>query len=397
VRGSLLVAVPGAVIACGGGPTVAARAPLPGAAGFALAADPTPDALVPAADPGADRRPMHRLRHRCEDRRFPSLAGAWLLGCDGLGRVAWAEGLPDGPQVEISEPSGRIGAAGGALYAHAPTPHTWRLPDPSPAEAGAWGLAVPIASPAFDGAHVALALDGRIAAFGVGDRVQLSWEAAPRPWFPPAISWPTVLWVDDRDAAARGTDLWRWDQGGGPPRPFVVRPGDQRHVAAGEGWAAWTDEEGVWLARLADGARWLRRCEAGFRAGPALWSGAVCWEERAAGDIDVACSDGLRVGGPGDQGWPSRSGPWLLYREGDEVWLATARELTVRADDPRAIPIQGGGFAVRLAWPAPGWCAEAAARDGWVQAGRVPVGDAVELRSPGEALRLAPCPGGEAA
>ncbi|RME21804.1 MAG: hypothetical protein D6798_17350, partial [Deltaproteobacteria bacterium] len=69
----------------------------------------------------------------------------------------------------------------------------------------------------------------------------------------------------------------------------------------------------------------------GFSAAPSLWRDVVCWEERPThppgtdGDgVDIECSDGLRAGGPGHQRWPSRFGPWLLYRVDGELWLATA-------------------------------------------------------------------------
>ena len=390
-------------VGCGEAPEVfpAAPAPLPGF-DRSTEPDPEPISLPVPAGPAEDRRPLLTLRHRCEDRRTPRLAGAWALGCDALGRVALAQRLTDGLEVELAQPRPWVGTAPGVVGAADPG-LVWRLPDPRPAPAGFSGIPG-VAAPAFDGERFAVAREGRVShapvGHGDGPSIEYSREASPLPWFPPAMSWPTVLWADGRDQPASGLDLWRWDTDKGPPRPWVTRPGDQRHVVAADGWAAWLDDEGVWLERLADGARWRHRAETGFRAPPSLWHGVVCWEERTAGELDVACSDGVRADGDGDQGWPSRWGPWLLYRQGDDAWLATAREVMVEADDPRSVPVEGGpGFYVLTAWPLRGWCAEVRAGGTWSAAGPAPAVDAVRWTIPGDALRLRPgapgesCPG----
>lgn len=304
--------------------------------------------------------------------------------------MAQAERLTDGLEVELAQPETLVGVAPGLVGAVNPG-LVWRLPDPMPTPGERRPLIEVVAAPAYDGAHLTIAAEDRISVFTRGDPVLRSREAAPLPWFPPAQSWPTVLWVDGRDQDTTGLDLWRWDTDAGPPRPWVTRPGDQRHVVAADGWAAWLDDEGVWLERLADGARWLHRAEVGFRAPPSLWHGVVCWEERADGEIDVACSDGLRVDSDSDQGWPSRWGPWLLYRQGDDAWLATAREVVVSADDPRAEPLaDGSGFSVATAWPLGGWCAEVFQGSTWRPTGPALRGDALRWEVPGEALRLRP-------
>lgn len=402
-RAGALACAPWLLAGVGCGPVPSDRGPreplLPHGVDLAAAPDRAPRPIEERIAPATEHRPLLALGHRCADRRTPRLAGAWVLGCDALGRVALAERLADGLRVELSDPAEGVGVAPDSLAAAA-TGALWRLPDPNPGSAFAPPAPEALASPAFDGAHLAIVLPGRVAISTLGERVQASREAAPLPWFPPALSWPTVLWIDERDQAQSGLDIWRWDAGAGAPRPWVTRPGDQRHVVAADGWAAWLDDEGVWLERLADGARWLHRAEVGFRAPPSLWHGVACWEERDGGESDVACTDGMRMDGEGDQGWPSRWGPWLLFRQGDDTWLATARELTFHADDPHVERLVGGaGFRVRTAWPAPGWCAEVAQAGTWSPAGPVPTGASQTWSIPGEALRLRPgtrgvtCPG----
>jgi hypothetical protein len=283
-----------------------------------------PSALEIPPAPTAQRRPLPGLRHRCHDRRFPVLAGPWVLGCGPGGLVDRALHVETGLEVELEAPVESPGFdQSGRVFALGAEHGIWSLPDPIPRRAEQLGTATPIAPPALSGPGAALISEGRVTRFELGEGPRLSREAEPLPWFTPALVWPTVIWVDGRDQERSGLDLWIWGPEG-PPRALATLPGDQRHVAASRRLVAWVDERGVWLQDQRDGARRLHRAETGFRAGISVFDDVVCWEERREGDIDVACSDGLEARGPGDQGWPSRWGPWLLYRQGGVPWLATA-------------------------------------------------------------------------
>ena len=63
------------------------------------------------------------------------------------------------------------------------------------------------------------------------------------------------------------------------------------------------------------------------------WSGVITpdWCASRIKDVDIACSDGFGVDGPGHQRGPSRSEGWLLYRENGQTRLV---RLPVAAPDP---------------------------------------------------------------
>ena len=246
------------------------------------------------------------------------------MGCGPGGRLDRAEHLETGQIVELDSPPDSAGLSEGQIFAQGDEHGLWTLPDPLPRHASSLMDQGEIAPPALQDPGVASLHEGRVAVFLIRDSHALTREADPLPWFPPALAWPTVYWVDGRDQASDGLDIWGWNHRAGPPFPVVTAPGDQRHVASSETWLAWIDDDGIWLQDHQSHARRLHRADAGFRAGPSLWGSVACWEERTAGDIDVRCSDGLEATGAGDQGWPSRWGPWLLIRQGDLPWLVTA-------------------------------------------------------------------------
>ncbi len=355
----------------------------------------------PAAPVELDRRPLPAFDSRCQDRRYPKLAGSWLVGCRHQGLVDQAWHLSDGRRVQLDGPAISPASAPGVLYALGSDHGLWRLPQPSAVHAQPWAGQRPVAPVASDGSHGALLLERRVAAFALDERRQLLHDADPLPWFPPALDWPLVAWVDGRERATTGMDIWAWDAETNDSFPVVADPGDQRHVAASGGWLGWLDERGVWVQDLQGSRRLHAPADTGFRAGLSLWQAVACWEDRSGGDSDVICSDGLQLTGPGDQGWPSRWGPWLLYRLDGEPWLATARWLVLDDDDPRATalgPRLPGGYGgshvegtihYRLDWPAQGWCVQHWRDGGWRAAGAMPTG-LVSIPAPGDAIRLLP-------
>ena len=316
-------------VACTPAPDVPAPPPLSWTT-LAAAADPVPMELELPPAPPSSRRPLSWLHHACRDRRFPTLAGPWAVGCGPGGRVDRAIHLETGQRVELGAAADSAAAGPGWVFAPGAEHGWWALPSPTPRSP--WPAhAAPIGQPVIDGRHAALSLEGRIAAFELGESHTLSRDADPTPWFPPALAWPTVYWVDSRDQAVSGLDIWAWDTTGGPPLPLVTRAGDQRHVAASRDRLVWLDEQGLWLHDLSDDTRWLHRTDTGFRAGPSVDGSVACWEERKAGDVDVRCTDGLEATGAGDQGWPSRWGPWLMVRVDGTPWLITAQAAQVES------------------------------------------------------------------
>ena len=349
------------------------------------------------------RQPLPQLKRRCRDRRYPRLAGAWAVGCGSEGLISLALDLRDGGLLQLEQAAETPATGDGVLFAPGRHQGLWRLPSTQPSGGRSTATRQPIAPAAVDGEHAALLLEGRVTAFKVGDKGIKLLQAQPLPWQTPALSWPVMAWVDGSQRERTGSDIRTWNlERDTRSRPLTQAPGHQRHVAASGHWVGWQDDEGVWVEDLRDGRRSFTKADTGFRAGLSLWGPVACWEERADGDIDIACSDGLRVDGPGDQGWPSRWGPWLLYRQDDIPHLATAQWILLDDDDPRATwegRRERGGFrgahiegelSYQLAWPAEGWCVEVWQDGSWQLQGPMSAGPAVRLSAPGDALRLRP-------
>jgi hypothetical protein len=279
-----------------------------------------------AAGPGVPGLsiPLHALKHRCTDARFPRLAGGWVVGCGPTGDVDRALSLESGRVIELPRalsPAGTgpgfvVGAGRrGGLFALTESgavevPDTTRITEPL------------LAPPATDGTHLAVLSERGLQAFPATERARTLHEARPMGWHPPALVWPWVAWVED--AGDGDADVWVRDVRDRRAATAMAKgPARQDRVVAAGAWFAWVDDGAVVLHEPATGSTRRVPAETGFRAPPAVWQGEACWEVRAA-DVDIACTDLPGVSGPGHQGWPDRWGPWLLYRDGERPMLYTA-------------------------------------------------------------------------
>ena len=264
---------------------------------------------------------MHALSAPCADPRFPALAGPWAVGCGPDGRVDRAVFLPTGRLIPLpmaldtpcvapgrlwdpSMPNGLI-----ALGAQQAT----SLP------ARAWGQqAGPCALDGEQGlAQIREGLEHGAA--GAGTRTRL--DAAPVGWEAVGLANGWIAWTERINGLAVLHMQAPRAEAKAPP----IADG-ARHVTSAGGALAWIEPQAVasWRPGAASVSRWATHT--GFSA-PLGFDGLhACWEERARGDLDVRCSDGIVRAGPGDQRAPSRWGPYLLYREGDlpTLWVQVA-------------------------------------------------------------------------
>ncbi len=209
---------------------------------------------IPLAPPSS-ARPLPRFRHRCEDQRYPALAGPWLLGCGPGGKLDLAEHVRTGQVVALDSAASSAGLAEGSLFAVGRDLGLWTLPDPAPQQPATMVSHPPIAPPALQGPGVAVLSEGRVTLFLTGSAQMLSRPAHPLPWFPPALVWPEVYWVDAGQQERSGLDIWAWTHGAGPPRPGGGGGGGPRPPPAAQrrgggvggrggggraGWAGWT-------------------------------------------------------------------------------------------------------------------------------------------------------------
>lgn len=264
--------------------------------------------------------PLYALQGRCAEPRLPALAGPWAVGCGAEGAVDRALPLAGGQLVPLPVALPQPCLGPGTLW------------DPSVADGlirlgagGATRLASPRRGPqagpcALDGeATLSQSVDGlELSTLGSGSRTPIS--AAPVGWEPVGLAANWAAWVERLGGAAR----LHLRGPRGAAAPFRPPPG-ARHVISAGGALAWVEPGAVarWRPGEPEPTRWP--AETGFSSGLGFDGLILCWEERGAGDVDIACTDGLRIDGPGHQQAPSRWGPWLLYREGERptLWSET--------------------------------------------------------------------------
>jgi hypothetical protein len=362
-------------------------------------------AVQPAANAGAPEIPRPTvapldLPARCEDDRYPALAGAFVLGCTH-GLVDVALDLAAGTLSTLDPALGEAPGLGpGEAFAAGPRAVTWRsgasqLGDPArdavgPAAVAAGLIAVPYG-------------DG-IERFELGESTRRRVPARPLPWYPMALAAGIAAWVQADPLT--GQDIWTLGTDG-QQRPLARDAADARHVAGSGRWLGWVEPAGVRVQDMATGERRAHPADTGFHAGISLWGPVACWEERGRlrsgeGDVGVRCSDGLSVDDRGDELNPSRWGPWLVYARGGEHYIATAQALVLDDDDPRAAgdgaTVPGGfrgahrqgGVRWTFDWPAPGWRVERWADGSWKPGEILPTGLVTVAHAGGDAVRLVP-------
>ena len=280
-------------------------------------------ALTAAAGPGAPGAaiPLYALAADCTDSRYPVLAGAWVLACGSGGEVDRALSLSSGAIITLPVATTSPGTAPGLVYVPGWGGGLIQLTEDEAVLAA--GISTihepPVAPPALDGERVALLSAGRVQAAALTADARWLHEINPAGWYPPALTDGHVAWIE----RGEDEDVWWMALPDGTPTLLAGGPGSQRHVVGHGRWLAWVEEAAVILLDTQTGARQSFEARTGFSAPIALWDGIVCWEQWGT-DIDIVCSDGLSVTRPGHQQWPSRFGPWLLFREAERVWLLTA-------------------------------------------------------------------------
>ncbi|MFT5680159.1 MAG: hypothetical protein ACI8RZ_001064 [Myxococcota bacterium] len=267
--------------------------------------------------------PLYVLDEPCTDSRYPALAGPWVVGCGGDGQVDRALSLTSGTLLTLpisavspglSEAAVYVSGWGGGLVRLSAAGATQEPDLPAIHE-------IPVAPLSLDGERVALLSEGRIQATDIHDAARQLYEVSVAGWYPPALTDGHVAWVGHDETGEE--DVWWMALSEGEPTLLSGGVGSQRHVVGDGVWLAWVEEDAVVLLNTETNHRQEFAVRTGFSAPLTLWGGVVCWEEWAE-DVDIVCSDGLAVRRPGHQQWPSRWGPWLLFREAGRVWLLTA-------------------------------------------------------------------------
>jgi len=273
--------------------------------------------------------PVPGFSRPCADSRFPALAGPWIVGCGSDGRVDRALSITSGQELELPVRFVSPGLGEGLVVGVGREAAIVRL-----TQSGAERLDLPVvrgtptAPPVTDGQRVAMTQAGSVSAWPLGDRSMTLRPAHPAGWYPPALAGSRLAWVEEE---ARGQlAVWWLDLDDRQPTGERLAA-HASHVVGSAMALAWVDDEQVVVLDLEEQRQTRYGRHTGFSAAPSIWRDVVCWEERpthppaSEGDgVDIECSDGLAAAGPRHQRWPSRYGPWLLYRQDGALWLATA-------------------------------------------------------------------------
>ncbi len=274
--------------------------------------------------------PIYAASNRCRDPRYPQLAGPWIVACGGDGQVDRVLSLHTGAEhaLPFSDDSPGVGPgylvvmSDPATMVHLTTEGPEVEPAPTPIRRRL------VAPPSTDGAHIAVLTESHTWAFSTPDRARKMYEAQPAGWFPPALAWPWVAWVQAAEDGTLEVRALEVDS----PSPVILSENGGKHVTGpgamdiANGRLAWVEPDAVVVMDPLTGERTHNPARTGFNSPITLWNGVVCWETRDGTDLNIECSDGLEVSGAGHQSWPSRWDRWLLYREGDQVLLLTATE-----------------------------------------------------------------------
>lgn len=319
--------------------------------------------------------------HDCLDDRFPAVVGAWVVGCGPEGRVDAAVHIERGVQARLVRGvRSPAVASDGSARLFAPGVGVWNLPDAPDApdspvtvtpETG-WPIA-PL------GRLLGAAFDGERAAVTTADTVDLYARGTTARHVATARPLGEVVLVH----APEGTRAVWTERGPDDTLAVVSRGEDARrstvdfgvavrgYLAAAERWLhAVTDDGDVVTIDTLTGSSWETPADTGFLHPPSAWGPVTCWEDRASlragrSDLHVRCSDGVDLGRSSRPTSPSRSGPWVVFRESGHIRVGTLAEVPVPRGDPRITHDAQQPARLALAWPAEGWTLQARSDAGW--------------------------------
>ena len=294
--------------------------------------------------PAARLRSVLPIRTACRDRRFPRLAGPFIVYCGARGHVDRFLDLQTGETITL-DPRPTHPWTGPSVLASA-IDGVWRLPDAQPSDRTALRLPS-IGPPTVTSEQI---LVPTADALHVRTFDSSSWRRVPAemaPWSPAALLPDRAVWTV---LGSEQSDLYSRDESG-QTVPIATGPGHQHHPVGEDSRLAWVDDGDVVVVDTETGKGRRYEASAGAVDGPTFTGAHVCWTERAA-TPQVRCSDGFSA--PGHR--PSGAGHLLLVHEGSHVTLYAASQMPLRRASDATNWVAG---PLLLEWEGPeGWTRE---------------------------------------
>lgn len=133
-----------------------------------------------------------------------------------------------------------------------------------------------------------------------------------------AVAKDGVAWVAAGPQGFR--EVW-WKSHAQPlPRPLEVGAADPHHPVTDGQWIAWVSQGNIKVFDPRNNSQTRVDANTGFNAPPSFHQSVLCWEERSDDDVDIACSDGVKLQRPGHQTHPIRTQHRLFFREQGLLW-----------------------------------------------------------------------------
>jgi hypothetical protein len=267
--------------------------------------------------------PVPWVSGECSDERFPKISGDWIVGCRGRGTITRAWNLRGRFGVQF-EPMGRHPALFDGLVVDFESGLAVDLnmescssPDESSCTATQiQPFRTDVVGPFhMNGEMVSVSVREGLYFFEYGSNQRELLPSNPASWYPPAAGAGWVAWTEPSSVSGVERGMF-WSLQTVAPLEIGNSEENVRHLTSSGDYLAWIEDSSVVIAQVRDGliaSEERTDSDAHSSSGLSLSGGVACWEAWGDG-IDIECSDGRRLGGEGNQRYPSHSDDWLVYR-----------------------------------------------------------------------------------
>jgi len=267
--------------------------------------------------------PLPWLSGVCLDDRYPKVSGDWVVGCKGRGTITRAWNLRGRFGVQFESLGTHPALSDGLIVDFhnglavdlnsdlclSPVDSTCPVTQVQRYQADTIGPydinGSQVSASTRDGIYLSI--------YGSNQRELLL--ANPASWYPSAVGDGWVAWSEPSIESGVERGLL-WSRLSSTPVPIGQTDQNVRHLTSSGDFLGWIEDDSVIIARVEGGQLTTESrilTDAHTSSSLSLSGHHACWESWGDG-VDVECSNGRRIGGEGDQRYPSHSDEWLVYR-----------------------------------------------------------------------------------